>query len=138
MKEIVEMLREHGIKETPNRILVLGALLDAHHPMTMMDIAGVLETVDKSNVFRTLATFREHHLVHAFEAGDEGTQYEVCRADVQDPFDDDTHVHFHCNKCHCVYCLEDVPVPEVRCPEGFDIHGVSYVLNGICPKCGHK
>lgn len=130
------LLSSHEIKATPNRILVLDLLLRSIAPMSMTEIANELETVDKSNVFRTLALFKEKHLVHSFEAEGEGTLYEVCHA--CGDTDDDTHVHFRCVKCGNVYCLEDVPVPQVQCPDGFEVQGASYIVSGICPKCRKK
>lgn len=132
-KEAEILLAGHEIKPTPNRILVLELLLRAAAPMTMTEIDNELETVDKSNVSRTLALFKEKHLVHSFEAEGEGTLYEVCHACGE--VDDDAHVHFRCVKCGIVYCLEDVPVPQVSCPEGYEALGSSLIVSGICPKC---
>lgn len=138
IKEIVEILREAGIKETPNRILVLEALVNASGPMTMTQIATQLETVDKSNVFRALTLFREHHLVHAFEACDEGTQYEFCKSHDHDGPDNDRHIHFHCTSCHRTYCFDTLPIPEVQTPAGFVTADASFVLSGLCPDCSRK
>lgn len=133
MQETQLLLDSHEIRTTPNRILVLEVLLHADTPMSMTEIANELETVDKSNVSRTLALFKEKHLVHSFEAEGEGTLYEICRSRGKD--DDDMHVHFRCVKCHTVYCFENVLVPQISRPEGFEVQGASYVLSGICPKC---
>lgn len=134
MDKMTEMLLgSHGIKPTPNRIMVLEVLLHASSPMSMTEIADELETVDKSNVSRILALFRERRLVHSFEAEREGTLYEVCHSCGE--HDSDIHVHFRCSECHTVYCFDDVLVPPVQCPAGFEAEGASYVLSGLCPKC---
>ena len=102
--------------------------------MSMTELESVLETIDKSNIFRALQAFREGHLVHVLEDTGDGVRYELCHSHHDDE-DDDVHVHFYCEKCHRTYCLEDTPIPPVSVPEGFDVQTVNYLLKGICPDC---
>ena len=127
------LLEKHGIKATPNRLLVVRALAQAGRPLSLMELESRLETVDKSAIFRTLGTFREAHLVHVLEDAGDGVRYELCHRHSEE--DDDVHVHFYCEKCHRTYCLEDTPVPPVAVPEGYEAESVSYLIKGICPKC---
>lgn len=128
------LLEEHGVKPTPNRILVAKALAEAGRPLSLMELEARLETIDKSNVFRALTAFREAHLVHVLEDAGDGVRYELCHSHHED-HDDDIHVHFYCTKCHRTYCLEDTPVPPVQVPEGYAPDSVSYLIKGICPDC---
>ena len=129
-----KILAEHGVKATVNRLLIARALADAHRPLTMTELEDLLETIDKSNVFRTLQVFREAHLVHALEDTGDGVRYEFCHSHT-DGHDDDLHVHFYCEQCHRTYCLEDKPVPVVDPPDGFLVESSSMLLRGICPSC---
>ena len=128
------LLEEHGVKPTANRLLIARALQEAGRPLSMTELEQRLETIDKSNVFRTLTLFREAHLVHALDDSGDGVRYELCHSHKED-HDDDVHVHFYCLKCHRTYCLEDTPVPPVEVPEGYEAENVSYLIKGICPKC---
>lgn len=128
------LLEEHGVKPTPNRLLVARALASAGRPLSLMELETCLETIDKSAVFRTLMTFKDAHLVHVLEDSGDGVRYELCHSHHED-HDDDVHVHFYCVKCHKTYCLEDIPVPPVSVPEGYDAESVSYLLKGVCPDC---
>ncbi len=128
------LLEEHGVKPTPNRLLVARALSGAGRPLSLMELEARLETIDKSNIFRALMAFREAHLVHVLEDSGDGVRYELCHSHHED-HDDDVHVHFYCVKCHKTYCLEDIPVPPVTVPEGYDAESVSYLLKGTCPDC---
>lgn len=128
------LLEEHGVKPTPNRILVARALAGAGRPLSLMELEARLETIDKSNVFRALTAFRDAHLVHVLEDAGEGVRYELCHSSHEDG-DDDIHVHFYCTRCHRTYCLEDTPVPPVQVPEGYAPDSVSYLIKGICPDC---
>ena len=129
-----ELLEHHGVKPTANRLLIARALQDAERPLSLMELETRLETIDKSNVFRALAAFRDAHLVHVLEDAGDGVRYELCHSHGEE-HDEDVHVHFYCTRCHKTYCLEDTPVPPVKVPEGFSPESVSYLVKGICPEC---
>ena len=132
-----KLLQEHGVKVTANRLLIAGTLQKAHRPLTMTELENILETIDKSNIFRTLQVFREAHLVHALEDTGDGVRYELCHSHANGD-DDDLHVHFFCEKCHRTFCLEDIPVPEVEVPEGYAPITASYLIKGVCPECSKR
>jgi Fur family ferric uptake transcriptional regulator len=136
-KTIVASLESHGIRPTANRIRIAQALARAGRPLTLSELETELETIDKSNIFRALNLFRDSHFVHSIEDGGEGTRYEICHRS-HDEGDDDAHVHFHCEKCHKTFCLEDIPVPAVRLPEGYAPESVNYMVKGVCPACAAK
>ena len=133
-KHLLELIEHHGVKPTANRLVIARALAAAGRPMSMTELETLLETIDKSNIFRTLQAFREAHLVHVLEDTGDGVRYELCRSHHDDE-DDDLHVHFYCEKCHRTFCLSDIPVPSVSIPEGYEMHSVSYLLKGICKDC---
>lgn len=130
----IELLESHDIKPTANRILVLEAMLSSNHSMSLSDLESVIETVDKSSIFRTLNLFRQQQLVHSFEDGSGSEKYELMGID---DFAD-LHTHFYCEVCHETYCLKMINVPSVDLPEGFEVRSVNYTIKGICDKCSRK
>ena len=133
-EHLIQLMAGHGVKPTANRILIARALSEAGRPMSMTELETVLETIDKSKVLRALQAFREAHLVHVLEDTGDGIRYELCHRHHEDE-DDDLHVHFYCEKCHRTYCLEDIPVPVVSVPEGFELETITYLVKGVCPSC---
>ena len=131
--QLILLMQRHGVKPTANRIVIARALAAAGRPMSMTELEAVVETIDKSNVFRTLQAFREAHLVHVLDDTGDGVRYELCHSHGDD--DDDLHVHFYCEKCRRTFCLEDTPIPPVSVPGGYDVHSVNYLIKGICPDC---
>ena len=129
---VEHLMAAHGVKVTANRLLIARALEEAHRPLSMMELEARLESIDKSNVFRTLVAFKDAHLVHVLDG--DPVRYELCHS-LHDGPDDDLHVHFYCVKCHKTYCLEEIPVPPVSAPEGYQVQEESYLLKGICPQC---
>ena len=136
MKELERILEQHGIKPTANRLLVLKALAGSERPVTMAELEDAIDSIDKSGIFRTLTLFNEHHLLHQIDDGCEGVRYELCHA--TGDVDDDRHVHFHCEVCHRTFCLEQIPVPTVELPQGFQAETVNYMIKGVCPECAGK
>jgi Fur family ferric uptake transcriptional regulator len=129
---VEHLMAEHGVKVTANRLLIARALEQAGRPLSMMELEERLESIDKSNVFRTLVAFKDAHLVHVLEG--DPVRYELCHSH-HEGHDDDLHVHFYCVKCHKTYCLEEIPVPPVHVPEDYQVQEESYLLKGICPQC---
>ena len=134
-EECIRLLTEHGVKATSNRIVVLKALATSARPLTLSELEQRIMSIDKSGVFRALALFREHHLVHTVDDGSGGgLRFELCHSHA-DGEDDDLHVHFFCEQCHRTFCLDGVSVPEVEVPPGFSVSGSSHTVRGICPEC---
>ncbi len=136
-EEIVGLLVHHGVKPTPNRILIAQALAAATRPSSQPELERRVETLDKSSIFRTLGTFRVHGLVHVIEDGSDTVKYELCLSHDAD-HDDDQHVHFYCERCNRTYCLESIHIPQVTLPAGYEVHGVNYVIKGLCPHCARQ
>jgi Fur family ferric uptake transcriptional regulator len=130
---ITALMQEHGIRPTANRIIVAKALAEESRPLTMTELEDRIGSIDKSGIFRTLTLFKEQHLVHVLEDG-EGVRYELCHSH-DHSVDNDMHLHFHCERCGQTICLEDLPIPEVTLPDGYEVQSANFVLKGICPKC---
>ena len=135
--QCAQLLEEHAIKPTANRIVVLKELVKALHPVTLSDLETRILTIDKSNIFRALTVFREHHLVHIIEGGGEGTHYELCHSHDHD-HDEDLHPHFYCERCQQTFCLDYTEIPHIPLPRGFRPTSANLMIKGICPECQSK
>lgn len=131
--DIDEILQNHGITPTPVRHMVYRSLQDSLNPISLLELEMHLETVDRSSISRTLTTFRNNHLVHAFNDGSGSVKYEICDANSHSI--SDMHIHFHCTKCGVTKCLPSIKMPAVELPEGYLPENVNYVISGICPEC---
>lgn len=128
------ILDNAGVKPTSNRILVLRSLLKSTSPMSLMELETDLMTLDRSSILRVLTVLADNEVVHVMEDGRGVTKYEVCHSR-DHKSNDDHHAHFYCEQCHRVYCLEDVSIPHIPVPDGFETHGVNFMLKGTCPRC---
>lgn len=136
-ERVVKKLESRDIKPTPNRLLVLEAVMSSSVPVSLADLEAILGTVDKSSIFRTLNLFLAHHLVHVIDDGSGSLKYEVCTGEDECSVDD-MHVHFFCEKCHKTICLSSTPIPPVELPEGFVTVSANYIVKGLCKDCSKK
>lgn len=134
MENCIERLEKKGVRVTSIRILVLNALMNASRTMSLGDLESVLETVDKSSIFRTLELFVKKHVVHAIDDGSGSVKYEVCEGEDECTLAD-MHTHFYCESCHRTFCLKDISAPIVSLPQGFQANSINYIIKGICPEC---
>ena len=68
-KDYLDLLAKREIQPTAIRILVLQAMLKAGRSVSLLDLEKILDTVDKSSIFRTITLFLSHHLVHSIDDG---------------------------------------------------------------------
>lgn len=130
-----------GLRETPVRTLIFRTLSDASAPLSGQQIEDIIESVDRSSITRTLALFVDRGLVHSLEDGTGSVKYEICKDEDHDTshLHTDRHPHFHCKKCGATTCLESVMISaDTLLPEGYEIHDVSLLYTGLCPKCAAK
>lgn len=133
-KKYLDMLARRDIAPTAIRLLVLDAMMQAKQSMSLTDLDNMLDTVDKSTIYRTLTLFLGHHLIHSIDDGTGAFKYAVCSDNCSCAVGD-LHAHFHCERCNRTFCFTNLPAPVVKLPDGFTIDSINYVLKGLCPEC---
>lgn len=129
-----DILIEHGIRPTAIRTLVYRAIGDIGYAFSLSDLETMLDTLDRSTIFRTLTLMEKHHLLHSIDDGSGQRKYCHCiSSDAQHA--DCQHVHIFCRKCGHTYCLKSQQIPNVTLPEGFAIEHINYIITGICASC---
>ena len=77
-KKYLDLLAKRDIQPTAIRILVLRTMMQAGRSVSLLDLETMLDTVDKSTIFRTLTLFLSHHLIHSIDDGTGSFKYAVC------------------------------------------------------------
>jgi Fur family ferric uptake transcriptional regulator len=130
-----DVLRRKHLSITDSRKKILSLFLTSRDALTHADIekkAG--EKFDRVTVYRTLQTFVEKGIVHTIPTADNSILYALCKDCAEDHHHDD-HVHFICTNCHTTTCLDDVLLPDIDLPEGYQAENIQVVINGICKDC---
>lgn len=130
------LLREHGLKVTTTRLLILKALLDRHRPTSPQELLESFPEhgIDQVTVYRTLTTLVENGVAQPVSTIDGSRRFEVhacegCRID---------HPHLQCRRCGELDCLEEGVLPPAIIPTrlgGYLIDEAKLYLFGICPAC---
>lgn len=131
-----EMLENRGVRITPVRLLILDIIAASTRPVSAQEIEEKLETVDRSSITRTLATFSDHDIIHRISDGSGAQRYELC-IDTTTEKHQDQHAHFHCNRCGKTYCLPDIPLSIPLLPDNYLPESMTCIISGICPACQH-
>ncbi|MDE5940703.1 MAG: transcriptional repressor [Muribaculaceae bacterium] len=136
--EYEKLMAGAGVRPSPVRLLVLKTISEARRPVSSQEIEQRLETVDRSSINRSLSLLADKGLLHAVDDGSGAVKYEVCCSAGCHDRHDDRHPHFRCTACGRTFCFDNMGVPPICLPEGFEAHSVNYVVQGLCAVCAGK
>lgn len=134
--DVDEILRRNSLSVTDSRKKILNLFLNVHGALAHGDIerkAG--EKFDRVTVYRTLQTFVEKGIIHTIPTTDNSVRYALCKDHCTEGHHQDNHVHFVCEKCGSVLCLEETIIPEVQLPKDFLVTEIEVVVKGTCKDC---
>lgn len=127
------ILKQNKLRLTDSRKEVLSVLQSARHALLLSEIEQKLPSMDRITMYRTLQSFKKTDLIHVI--GD--PQSGVIRYMYNDPTLPKQHVHFKCNLCNELICLDKSvdPIEGKDLPEGYEAEVYSLVIEGLCNKC---
>ncbi|MDR5695503.1 MAG: Fur family transcriptional regulator [Armatimonadota bacterium] len=130
---LLEVLRQHRVKLTPQRYLICSLLEGAkHHPTAEAlyeEARKIMPTMSLKTVYATLHELAELGAIRPLTLGSGGTRF--------DP-DPSPHAHLVCRKCGSI---TDVPIdnPFVHLSldvgQGFSVEGYEIIFRGLCASC---
>ena len=135
-QQIQQLLKRNQLSITDSRSKILELFLQQNGALAHADIekkSGA--SFDRVTVYRTLQTFVEKGIIHTIPTADNSILYALCKDACTEGHHHDHHVHFVCSKCSNTMCLEDITVPDVKLPNGYQATQVEVVVNGICKEC---
>ena len=130
MLELAAILKEHGLKVTPQRLSIFRMLRQTKmHPSAETIYQSLQEehpTMSLATVYKTLDTFVSHGLIQQLNLGEDSYRYDA---------DTSSHMHFKCNKCGKLYDLKQPDFSMLTGTEDFEIKQVHLYCWGLCPDC---
>lgn len=135
-RSINEILKKNQLSVTESRKKILELFIHSKGALAHGDIEKLSsEHFDRVTVYRTLQTFVEKGIIHSIPTADNSVRYALCKDDCSAGHHHDNHVHFVCDKCSTMFCLDHVHVPAVEVPSGFLTKQTDVLISGICPNC---
>jgi Fur family ferric uptake transcriptional regulator len=132
----MQILKRNQLSVTDSRSKILELFLLQNGALAHSDIekkSGA--SFDRVTVYRTLQTFVEKGIIHTIPTADNAILYALCKDECSEGHHQDHHVHFVCKQCGTTLCLEDITVPVVKLPQGYESTQVEVVVNGVCKDC---
>jgi Fur family ferric uptake transcriptional regulator len=133
---VTALLTQHGLRQTVVRQAVLRIFLDKAYALSNHDLEQHLDaSTDRITLYRTLKTFEEKGLIHRVIDSTDVLRYALCSRACRPEAHADNHVHFKCSTCEHTYCLNQVDIPVVPLPFGFQGVAREYLVTGVCQQC---
>lgn len=133
VEELCQLLRDKGLKVTPQRRMIFEALQDSsEHPSAegvYQAVKEVLPDISVATVYHTLNDLVAMGELMELDLGEGKTRYDPCTL---------AHCHLVCLRCRKVVDIMGDPdwlelLPEENC--GFEIERCEVVFYGRCPEC---
>ncbi len=125
------------VRNTRQRQAVVQALRETHtHPDAAWihsQVRGELPNISLGTVYRTLDALVRDGVVMTIERAGQATRYDYKHAG---------HGHHHvvCRGCGAIYDIdaEDLPLPALGLPAGFQVQDVRLEYHGVCETCASQ
>ncbi len=130
---VAEQIRRCGARATPARIRVLQLLRATPGALSHHEIEQALgeSALDRVTLYRVLDWLAENGLAHK-----SADAQRVFRFSVAAESEHAKHVHFRCDSCGRVFCLDQAPPSPPTMPDGFSLSRADFDLRGCCANCG--
>lgn len=131
------ILREKGLKLTPQRRLIVDIIHNAEAHLTAEEIISYVQDrmpgVNKSTIYRTLELLEESGCVYKSALGNQFIYHHA---------EEGHHHHLVCNRCDkTIDCDENIFAPVEKSlgkKYGFHVDFKHVVMSGICRECRSK
>ena len=126
--------RMKSIRNTVAKVAIKKLLEQSEQALSQGDIqAEVGDLCNRVTIYRILDRLVEEGYAHRVMDVDGVARYAACSSSCTTHHQHD-HVHFSCEKCNQVTCLEDVR-PQFSLPKTYQVNSINFTLSGICQDC---
>lgn len=133
--ELINCLKDAGMRITPQRIAICKALVDSHDHPSASQLYDKLKqeypSLSLTTIYNTLDALVSQGMINILgDAGDGRVHFDAYIG---------PHINLACLKCHQITDIESDLVPrisvEVSNTSGYEIKGSRVFYYGICPAC---
>ncbi|WP_462251276.1 Fur family transcriptional regulator [Ekhidna sp.] len=130
-----QILKSHNLRITDCRKDVVDYFLGVKKALSQGDLEQKFKQYDRVTLYRTLNSFLDSGILHKIPNATGVATYGLCHETCSPDHHDHNHIHFKCNSCGQIECLDDKEVPAVSIPKGYQVETVNMIVDGICAKC---
>ena len=135
-KEATSILSKHKIRVTTSRGLILDQFLQKREVLSQPELEKRCGSgMDRVTIYRTLSLYMEKGILHQVLDGAGAKKYALCPDSCTNNSHAHNHAHFKCEKCGEMQCLDEISVPALTLPEGFQAREAFLLIEGRCDRC---
>lgn len=122
-------------RKTIAKSKILEYIQNSKEAVAHSDIQKSLKGVcDRVTIYRVLDRLFTEGLVHKIVDIDGVVKYAACRTCQDEHHHQHNHIHFSCEKCKKVTCLDAI-MPQFNLPKDYKLKSVNFTVSGYCPQC---
>ena len=134
-----EILEHFGLSKTQVRINLISLLQQKDYALSEQEIRSYLpHKYNRTTIYRTIKSFIKKGIVHTIADEESTMRYVLNKEFTASSSFFKEHVHFKCQRCGRLFCLEDTPVKQYNLPEGFRRTKSEFLIIGICKECNEE
>lgn len=135
-EKVQKILEDNGLRKTGSRLDILLVFLEHKHALAHADLEQLLsDRYDRVTLYRTLHTFEEKGLIHSIKDVSGAVKYALCNQPCNKHHLHDNHIHFNCTACGQTVCMNELLIPALQLPEGYQVSSLHLSAQGICKAC---
>lgn len=128
----IDILSDHQVKRTSCREGIIAVMMNADKALSEDEIREQIEgNYDRTTFYRSFKTLEEHAIIHKIVVDSQTVKYALDSERSHGL----AHVHFYCNECCVVTCLDDVLVQRYHLPAGYSDDETEVLIKGVCAIC---
>jgi Fur family ferric uptake transcriptional regulator len=122
-------------RNTNAKSAILELIRKSDVALSHIEIQTILNGLcDRVTIYRVLNRLITEDLIHKIATPEGIVKYASCNHSHTNHKELHNHVHFSCEKCHSVICLDSIQ-PVFESPEQYLVKEINFTLSGLCPKC---
>jgi len=122
-------------RNTPAKRFVVAHITKSHKAISQRDLQESPDNIyDRVTLYRVLERLVNEGVLHRATDRSGVIRYALCNHDHKGENCKHHHIHFHCDKCDEVSCLDNI-IPGFQLPEGYIIDQVLFTIAGTCKNC---
>ena len=122
-------------RNTPAKSAILELIKKSDVALSHIEIQRLTgDLCDRVTIYRILDRLITEDVIHRIATPEGILKYASCHHNHDNQQHTHNHVHFSCEKCNSVTCLDSVE-PSFIMPENYLVEQINFSLSGLCPKC---
>lgn len=117
-------------RTTSVRLAALSALIESDRPLSHAEAHRLRPDLDRVSLYRALDWLVDNNLAHRLTDAQGVKRYG--RGDAAASHG---HPHFQCVGCGQTMCLDQIVLPSLVLPDGFNVQSVDVMVRGQCRAC---